>query len=364
MRTQPLLAVLIAVNLAPIPARSQSAIVDLPPDVYDVCNAAVKTFIPPEDLPSAADRSRLNGCNPIHLYYGDPDDIKGLTPNFTDARKCAYLTFEDKSNWTTYGDSKADERVNDQPFEVLALIYANGKLVPRNLDLAIRFVCEKSYDPLIEQVRSLVKLKASPKPEPYLGMCQDFTRMDWMVWCADLELISKKQEYNRRRQALTEHWSEQEINAEKLLADAEDKFFWLNSTENDNPKNMDAPEGGMDNDLGLVEKLQYVQKAPPRFTEEEFRKADAALNVAYRQALQTSRVYYKTKEHPDSEIMPSAERIRDTERAWLAYREAWVEFGGLKWPEVSADSWRTWLTQERTAELKLAVKNLHTVFKP
>ena len=54
MRTQPLLAVLIAVNLAPIPARSQSAIVDLPPDVYDVCNAAVKTFIPPEDLPSAA----------------------------------------------------------------------------------------------------------------------------------------------------------------------------------------------------------------------------------------------------------------------------------------------------------------------
>jgi len=88
-----------------------------------------------------------------------------------------------------------------------------------------------------------------------------------MVWCADLELISKKQEYNRRRQALTEHWSEQEINAEKLLADAEDKFFWLNSTENDNPKNMDAPEGVWTTIWDWSKKLQYVQKprrASPR----------------------------------------------------------------------------------------------------
>ena len=352
MRTQPLLAVLIAVNLAPISALAQPAIADLPTDVHNICNAAAKTPIPLADLPSAADRTRLNGCNPIELYYGDPGDIKGLTPNFADARKCAYLTFEENFNWTTYGDAKVDERVSDQPFEVLALIYANGKLVPRNLDLAIRFVCEKSYDPQIEQVRSLVKLKASPKPEPYPGMCQDLPRIDWMVRCADLELIPKKQEYNRRRQALTEHWPEQEIKAEKLLADAEGKFFWLNSTEYDNPKNMDAPEGGIDNNLGLVETLQYVQKAPPRFTEEDFRKADAALNVAYRQALQASKLYYKTPRYHDSEIMPNEERIRDTERAWLEYREAWVAFGAIKWPSVSAESWRTWLTQARTEELK------------
>jgi uncharacterized protein YecT (DUF1311 family) len=75
-------------------------------------------------------------------------------------------------------------------------------------------------------------------------------------------------------------------------------------------------------------------------------------------------VYYKTEEHPDSEIMPSAERIRNTERAWLAYREAWVEFGGLKWPKVSADSWRTWLTQERTAELKQMVQAVEGIVTP
>jgi hypothetical protein len=44
----------------------------------------------------------------------------------------------------------------------------------------------------------------------------------------------------------------------------------------------------------------------------------------------------------------TAQKIQETQRLWLPYREAWVVFGQKKYPAVSADSWRAWLTRQRT----------------
>ena len=45
-------------------------------------------------------------------------------------------------------------------------------------------------------------------------------------------------------------------------------------------------------------------------------------------------------------------RIRDAERAWQVYRDAYVEFAKLRWPSVSGDSWLTLLTNERMKQLR------------
>jgi len=44
-------------------------------------------------------------------------------------------------------------------------------------------------------------------------------------------------------------------------------------------------------------------------------------------------------------------KIRDADRAWLKYREAWVQFGASRWPQIPADQWRAWQTAEWTALL-------------
>ena len=77
----------------------------------------------------------------------------------------------------------------------------------------------------------------------------------------------------------------------------------------------------------------------------EFTKADAQLNA----------IYSKVQSGPNepiefTTITPGG--IKIAQRAWLHYREAWVKFGEVKYPAVSADSWRTWLTQERVQRLK------------
>jgi hypothetical protein len=40
-------------------------------------------------------------------------------------------------------------------------------------------------------------------------------------------------------------------------------------------------------------------------------------------------------------------RIQAARHAWLRYRDAWVEFGKVRYPAVPAHAWRAWFTRQR-----------------
>jgi hypothetical protein len=46
------------------------------------------------------------------------------------------------------------------------------------------------------------------------------------------------------------------------------------------------------------------------------------------------------------------EDIRETQRKWLAYRDAWTAFGQRLFPRLPAETWKVWLTRERTKMLE------------
>jgi uncharacterized protein YecT (DUF1311 family) len=97
-----------------------------------------------------------------------------------------------------------------------------------------------------------------------------------------------------------------------------------------------------------VQALQDFQAGKlPKFSPEEFRAADAKLNAAYKAA----RVMASEICGPAQGYCTRPEDIQKAERIWLRYREAWVVYAALRWPEIPADSWRTWLTIDRTAML-------------
>ena len=77
----------------------------------------------------------------------------------------------------------------------------------------------------------------------------------------------------------------------------------------------------------------------------EFKKADAAMNAAYRELLR----YLDPKE---------TESLRAAQRAWLAFRDAEAKFGGLEFDggtlqPVAMVNTLTQLTNERAAHLRL-----------
>jgi len=86
----------------------------------------------------------------------------------------------------------------------------------------------------------------------------------------------------------------------------------------------------------------------PAFSENEFADADAALNRAYKESMSK---YPSTCAPQGSEnydqFCTSRLDLRAMERAWIGYRDAWVTFGGIKWPQIPADTWRAYLTRDR-----------------
>jgi uncharacterized protein YecT (DUF1311 family) len=85
----------------------------------------------------------------------------------------------------------------------------------------------------------------------------------------------------------------------------------------------------------------------PSFTTDELTVADASLNEAFEKVLAGLAV---TCSGRDSGCLSQA-TFRDVQRDWIRYRDAWVTFAGLRWPQVTPESWLTLLTRERTAQI-------------
>src|SRR5262249_28554487 len=73
-----------------------------------------------------------------------------------------------------------------------------------------------------------------------------------------------------------------------------------------------------------------------------FPEADAELNRVYAALMHREHVEF-------DEAKP--EGIRETQRAWLAYRDAFAAFASRRYPQRSLDEWKAWATALRAADL-------------
>ena len=48
----------------------------------------------------------------------------------------------------------------------------------------------------------------------------------------------------------------------------------------------------------------------------------------------------------------SKDGIRATQRLWLAYRDAWMNFGAVRYPSVTSETWAGLLTARRNVQLQ------------
>lgn len=99
----------------------------------------------------------------------------------------------------------------------------------------------------------------------------------------------------------------------------------------------------------LVMAEGFLKDGFPSFTEDDLTREDAALNAAYQEEFSSLPASCSA---PDPVLgCVSQADLRDTERAWIRYRDAWVVFGRLRWPQVTSSSWLTYLTVQRTKQL-------------
>jgi uncharacterized protein YecT (DUF1311 family) len=307
------------------------------------CAAALAVPLPESGLPHPKARARLEGCDSESLYYGAGRDDE-------DARMCAYI--ERETGGVVFGGPA-----------VLMMIYANGRGVPRNYELARRFACEIDAAPaeLDGRLEHLAQMEAEQDPAD-IDLCDDITSGYMMGFCAEREARARAKERDGEWAALQSQWSAADRAAWRALREAADGFF---DARVEGEVDVSGTARGafivgeqrqLEDDL-LASVQAFERGDLPRGDAAALKAADAQLNASYHAARAAAR-----PENPDDTysalgtVMPDA--IRDVERAWLKYRDAWVAFGKQRYPAVPAEAWLEYFTRRREAQLRELVEGL------
>jgi uncharacterized protein YecT (DUF1311 family) len=305
---------------------------------HPACAALAKLAIPAADMPDAAARARLSGCESESLYYAD-----GSKPDYVQARLCAYVE-RDAGDEVMFGGSA-----------VLMMIYANGDGVARNLELAKKFACAVEGAPaeLDGRLEHLDAMAGSSDKSERFDLCDDVTSGYMMGFCASRGADAAKVDRNRRVTVLTASWSAAERAAFAKVRAAADAYFdaCVDGEVDMSGTARGAMAVGARETLedALVGALDAFGKGQlPQGGAAEFAAADKQLNANYTAAMN----YYKAQAAEGMASSVKPEGIRGAERAWIRYRDAWVAFGAQKYPAVGADAWRTYFTRERAQALK------------
>ena len=243
---------------------------------------------------------------------------------------------------------------NDTP--VLMMLYANGFGVTRDADLAIRYACS-SDGALAEmegRVMHLVRRKAAPSGDRF-DQCDDITSGFMGGYCASIADDQagriRTAFLARARKAMS---APQQVAFDALLTAAS---TFAASRGNDETDMSGTARAAMAIDatareqewlrehVAAFEKGQVNLPAP-----EQFAAADAELNRAYRRVMQASAT---DPDHPQRLAWSTVEKssVRATQRAWLAYRDAWVRFAAVRYPTIDPASLKSALTQWRSKQL-------------
>jgi hypothetical protein len=254
------------------------------------------------------------------------------------ARKCAYLEME-------HGELP---RAFAGP-TILTMIYANGKGVPRDYDLALKFACEAPGAPgdIAGRVRQLESYKQSNWQGGGFSICEHSSGRVLYRDCAILDERFDHLDREKKLDAMASQWKPPAKEPFENLRRAAEAFFQVEAA-----KGLDLSASFEIQERAFLER-QFLQDLDellkgdlPKATSAAAAQAEKDMQAAYDAAL-------AHKPSQSSTVTP--EGIKESQQAWLRYRKAWLEFGKQQAPVVAPASWNTWLDGQRTEMLQRAL---------
>jgi hypothetical protein len=159
-----------------------------------MCARVIDAGPPRRDYPTPAQATALKGCDGEALLYGI-----GRPADPGKARHCALLQRQaPRGEFLDYFAGAG----------ILSVIYANGRGVPKNLDIATHMACGVSDAPAATdgRVQHLASLRTKAEAAAF-GICDDATSGAAGGNCAYHEAKLAEQARNRRIAALSRGWS-------------------------------------------------------------------------------------------------------------------------------------------------------------
>ena len=191
--------------------------------------------------------------------------------------------------------------------DVLMMLYANGLGVPRNYAVAKMAACRSDATEIEARLARLARMQTGKEgPSPKIDICDDAANSHLLSRCAAIRLDLADQERNARIDTISARWSDAEKAA---LLQVRRHAGDLISVEEI---------------LGSL--LEFEAGKLPSFTADDAAGAERELG--------------QLKVSPDRQ------------RSWLAYRDAWLGLGKLRYPSVAAHAWRAYFAKRRIAAVR------------
>ena len=242
----------------------------------------------------------------------------------------------------------------------LAEKFANGDGVERDFSAAIHFICRMGMASaerwsMLEHVLSMER---GLTDEP-LDFCAFNTSRDGGIICAARRDDEEGPQLERRFEAVRARFAGPAIEALRSSARAfvEADAFWEAEQSRGGTMYVYAEtHATLDREGKFLDQLElYTKERAAAATAAELAKADAELNAAYRKRL--AGIEPCDPEYSNCSPPLEPENLREAQRAWIPYRDAWVAFYQERWrgaatPAVLRNEIATALTRARTADLR------------
>jgi hypothetical protein len=299
------------------------------PQTKQECERVKDVPFPEKDRPTAAEAKELANCVSEDLYFGfgqPADPVK--------ARKCAFVEMDQQSSRPFAGKA------------ILMMLYANGRGVDRNFDLAIRLACEVGGAPgdVAGNVHQLMRYKSANWKGTGFNICDHSSGRSLYEQCANLDERFESVKREQHLKEITSKWSERDRQAFQPLQAAAEKYFKAHATQEvDLQSTIEVHEEEFMKN-GFVDTLdKFEQGELPQFSAQQVKDADADLDRIYGAIEAKAGMRWGT-------VTP--ESISKVEELWKPYRDAWVAFGKEKFPKVDAANWKAWGAQQRAQLLE------------
>jgi uncharacterized protein YecT (DUF1311 family)/TPR repeat protein len=326
----------------------------------------------PQDM-RAAQPSSAQLCSSARSYYG-----LGVPVNYAEARRCAILE-RPYGTFVGSGDTALNE-LDIGGAATLTMIYADGKGVARNKALAMRFACEaidgqtigapedpSPYDPAAEAEAdraTMLKLLHDVAATGAKESGPSAADLDICNYMGDPDRAQTRCEYINKVRVDLQRKADIDAFAAKFNPDQKAAFAKLVSAFETYLEAHDGQESNVEPHLRnsggwvgdtpqweedfIATMHRFESGDLPSHTAAQYVEADRNLNAEYQEMLKVD----PSADPNLGDYPPSPEGLRDTQDIWLKYRDAWVAFGRLRYPQVSEVSWLTWITTQRFEQLK------------
>lgn len=308
-------------------AFSQTPITD--PRAKQACASVEQVEIPAADRPTAAEEKALASCVSVDAYFGlgEPaDPVK--------ARKCAYAEIDRGTKSALSGKA------------ILSMVYANGKGVARNYDVALKMACTIGDSPgdAAGRVYQLVRLKKeNTSGESRFSICDHSSGRDLYEQCAILQSRFDKVERDQQLEKLTASWSARDKKAFHAFWSEVERFAKVQASNGVDLEGTFEIQEEVFLINHVVDSLKEFESGElPKHSTDEAHTAQAAEAAAFLKTQTGSASQWGTA---------TRENVKKSEDEWQRYRSAWISFGKQKYPAITSDSWNAWLDQERAQML-------------